>query len=171
MHAMPGVSTPLSRQLVAVGLCGLLTAVAVSTFVTAPARAKRAVSPPRVAYRQIAVARVLVLPTGRVMRTFDFSIRGDYADLVVLDVPAGAAVSVRALPANGMQIVGTTTRAGGDVCRRRGSRVVCTQGLEWCGLIEGSWRATVRKTSQGAALVRVRLIFVRRAEPGSASAL
>jgi hypothetical protein len=134
--------------------------IAVAGFLSgqllAPAAAGR--SP----FREIAVARTLVLPPGHVTRSFGFTIHGDYADVVVLDVPKGAVMSLRALPLNGMQIVGTTTRAGGGVCGRRGSRVVCIQGLEWCGLVQGRWRATVRKMSQAAALIRVRLVFVRR---------
>ncbi len=140
--------------------------------VTAPART-REVAVPRspVAYRQITVARALALPSGRVTRAFAFSIRGDFADFVVLDAPVGAVVSVRALPVDGQQIVGATTQARDGECHRRRSRVVCVQGLEWCGLVEGRWRATVRKTSPARAFVRIRLVFVRRVERAASSAL
>ena len=148
-----------TRWLGLVALGGAIAGVGLATAVAAPAGVRGAV---RVAYREVGVTRVLALPTGRVTRSFGFTIYADYADLVILDAPRWAVVDVRAMPANRMQIVGVTTRAGRSVCHVRAARAICLQGLEWCGLVQGRWRATVRKTSQAAARVRVRLVFVRR---------
>lgn len=113
-------------------------------------------------YERIVVGRMFRLPIGHQGRSFDFRIRGDYADAVVLRVSHGARVAVRALSAGRMQGIGGSTRQWSSGCRHLRSVDVCSQGEEWCGLVNGRWHALLVKWSTAPAVVRVALVFVRR---------
>jgi hypothetical protein len=113
---------------------------------------------------RVVVGRTFALPAGVTKTSFDFTIHADYPDLVVMIVPWHTALGVRALSENGlMQITGATGRT---TCRRHGSLDLCTQGEEWCPLVQGRWHAVVTKTSNSAAVVRLLLVFARGVSPG-----
>ncbi len=115
---------------------------------------------------RVVVERTLHLPAGPSQRSFDFTIHAQFADSVTLTVPHGSRVSFLALSANHMEMLSGGTSPAWAPCEHRGSLDVCTQGQEWCGLIEGRWRATVASRSRSPITVRVRLVFVESVRQG-----
>jgi hypothetical protein len=114
---------------------------------------------------RIVIGRTVALPAGVAKASFDFTIHADYPDQVVWIIPRGAAISVRAISENGLMQMSGSRASSPSACRPQGSFDVCTQAQEWCGLVQGRWRATVTKTSQPPAVVRVRLAFARDVRP------
>ena len=116
--------------------------------------------------RQVVVDRTVRLPTGPAQTSFGFTIHAQFPDFVILTVPHGARVSFVALSADRMEILSASTRPEPGLCRRRGALDVCTQGFEWCGLIQGRWRATLKKTGRHPIAVHIHLVFVDGVKQG-----